>query len=199
MDPRDAADMLALLPGAPVLFIAAYDIDWNARLSPWPAKRCFRGGEDFAGGAAELLKEVPASVARAEAESGASGLARAVMGYSLSGLFALYALMESDIFSMAASVSGSLWYEGFPAYLAAKGALPPGRRVYLSLGDLEEKARSPVLARVGEGTRRAADILRAGGAAVYFTYNPGNHFAHAAKRAADALGWLISQNQPDPS
>ncbi len=38
---------------------------------------------------------------------------RGIAGYSLAGLFALWAVYQTGLFDRAASVSGSLWFDGF--------------------------------------------------------------------------------------
>ena len=85
--------------GLPAL-IAIDGIDWNRDLSPWPAEKSFRGGEDFGGGAPEFLKrfiqlieETEAHILREPEYSILNKTVhRAVAGYSLAGLFALFAI-----------------------------------------------------------------------------------------------------------
>lgn len=42
-----------------------------------------------------------------------------IAGYSLAGLFALYALYKTDVFTRVASMSGSLWFPGIMGIPAA--------------------------------------------------------------------------------
>ena len=42
-----------------------------------------------------------------------------IAGYSLAGLFALYALYKTDAFTRVASMSGSLWFPGIMGIPAA--------------------------------------------------------------------------------
>ena len=44
---------------------------------------------------------------------------RGLAGYSLAGLFALYALYQTDVFARAASMSGSFWFEGIMEYVCS--------------------------------------------------------------------------------
>ncbi len=93
--------------------------DWDGALSPWPAEKIFRGGRDFSGGAGETLSFLERELLPALTESlGRAGEAPWLAGYSLAGLFALWALFESDSFAGALSASGSLWYPGFADYAA---------------------------------------------------------------------------------
>ena len=188
MQPEEAEALFTLLPDGAALF-AADDYDWNADLSPWAASACFRGGEDFAGNALQRLEWLLRAAPFAEA--GLSDAPRAVLGYSLAGLFALWAAARCDIFDAVASVSGSLWFDGFDDYLAAHAQHFAGKKVYLSLGDREAKTRNPRLACVQEKTEAARDLLSSAGAYSIFELNPGNHFAEPTARCARAAAWLM--------
>ena len=59
---------------------------------------------------------------------------RGIAGYSLAGLFAVYALYRTDVFARAASVSGSLWFPGFREYVFSHTPLCRPDCVYFSLG-----------------------------------------------------------------
>lgn len=190
MQPEEAEALFALLPDGAALF-AADDYDWNADLSPWAAPACFRGGEGFAGNAPQRLKWLLQAVPFVE--EGLSDAPRAVLGYSLAGLFALWAAAQCDLFNMTASVSGSLWFDGFDDYLAAHANRFAGKKVYLSLGDREAKTRNPRLACVQERTEAARELLSAAGAYSIFELNPGNHFAEPAARCARAAAWLMQE------
>ena len=76
-----------------------------------------------------------------EARLGFSPVSRAIAGYSLAGLFALWAVFQTDVFDRAASVSGSLWYDGFTDYINSSVSPSGLRQIYLSLGDREKNAR----------------------------------------------------------
>lgn len=159
--------------------------DWNRSLSPWPAPRVFRGGEDFAGEADDALAELTACLRDALPEDRDCWIA----GYSLAGLFALYSLYRADRFSGAVCCSGSLWYPGF-ADFAAAGAMPGRPRgVYLSLGDREPFTRNPVMRTVQPCTERVARTLRERGIDCVFEWNEGNHFQEPERRLARGIAW----------
>lgn len=69
-------------------------------------------------------------------------------GYSLAGLFALWAAYQTDVFSDVAAASPSMWFPGFTGYMEEHDI--KSRMVYLSLGDKEPKACNPVMATVGK-------------------------------------------------
>ena len=52
----DADSVQALaeqLSGQKLVLVTVSGMDWEKELSPWPAPRAFRGGQDFGGGADE--------------------------------------------------------------------------------------------------------------------------------------------------
>ena len=143
--------------------------DWNRDLSPWPAQRVFKKGEDFAGGADETIDELLQLL-----ESYRNRYRTiAITGYSLAGLFALYACTKTDVFDCCLSVSGSLWYPGWTEYLQNHPV--HCRRVYLSLGDTEKNTRNPLMAQVEDNTRKTEELLKEY-TEVILEMNPGNHF-----------------------
>lgn len=62
-------------------------------------------------------------------------------GYSLAGLFALWAAYECDTFSGIACCSGSLWFKNWDIYMR-EHTLKRKCSVYLSLGGKEEKTKN---------------------------------------------------------
>ncbi len=177
--------------------LVAVEADWNADLSPWPMERVFAKGEDFTGhGEAflqRLLEEaVPAAEAQIRKESYLPDAARrGLIGYSLGGLFALWASTKTDFFSLIGSMSGSLWYEGFLEHLRQHPLCPGVEKVYLSLGEEESAGRHPVLRTVGDATETAREMLREQGIPTTLQWNEGNHFFEAAQRTARGVKWLL--------
>ena len=82
--------------------------DWNKDLSPWPAPAVF-GNEDFGEGAAETLAFLLNNVVPAGKAPGAKTF---LGGYSLAGLFALWAGYRTDRFDGIAAASPSIWFPG---------------------------------------------------------------------------------------
>ena len=162
--------------------LIAVGVEWNRDLSPWSAPSVF-GNEPFGDGAPYLLENILNLCADTEKTY-------YLGGYSLAGLFALWAAYRTGIFSGVASVSGSLWFPGFDAYMAER-EIQTGS-VYLSLGDREEKAKNPVMASVGERTRQAYALLRERGIHCTLERNPGNHFKEPDLRTAKAFAWLLN-------
>ena len=159
--------------------------DWNKDLSPWPAPAVF-GNEDFGEGAAETLAFLLNNVVPAGKAPGAKTF---LGGYSLAGLFALWAGFQTDRFDGIAAASPSIWLPGFVEYMRGNKMRP--RAVYLSLGDREERTRNPVMSQVGNAIRQGCDVLQAAGVECVLEWNKGNHFKDADLRTAKAFAWLM--------
>ena len=124
--------------------------DWNNDLSPWEAPAVF-GKESFGSGASEMLGRLLGLC-----DDGSK--IYYIGGYSLAGLFALWAAYQTDVFKGVAAASPSVWFPGFAEYMKKNEIRTD--TVYLSLGDREEKARNPVMATVGDRIREAHVLLK---------------------------------------
>ncbi len=155
--------------------------DWNQDLSPWKAPAVF-GNEDFGDGAQETLAKVLA-------ETGDPAKTYYIGGYSLAGLFALWAVYQTDRFRGAAAASPSMWFPGFVKYMGENPVRAD--KVYLSLGDREEKTRNQVMAAVGDCIRAGYETLRGQGVTSALEWNRGNHFKDPDLRTAAAFAWLL--------
>ena len=163
--------------------------DWNDDFTPWPTPSVFRGRADFGGDADAFLKRLTEDILpEAEAALPVAPKRRMLAGYSLAGLFAMYAA-GMGAFDEAASVSGSMWYESFLPWLEKAPAAP--RRAYFSVGEREKEGRNHAFRTIEDCTRRAAEILHARGAQTIFERNPGGHFDDPTGRMARAIEWLI--------
>ena len=113
-------------------------------------------------------------------------------GYSLAGLFALWAAYREDSFEGVAAASQSVWFPGFVDKAERERILT--KKVYLSLGNKEEKTKNPTMAQVGNCIRKQQELLAAQGINTILEWNPGNHFQHSDERTAKGFAWLINQN-----
>ncbi len=174
-------------------FAAIGGLRWEDEMSPWECPPIFRGEPPFTGGAdaylALLTQEIlPGILSRLSAAPAYLALA----GYSLAGLFAVYASYRTDLFSRIASASGSFWFPGFPEFAANHEPERTPDRVYFSLGDQEAKSRNRILRTVEDHTRALRERLERAGAKTVFARNPGNHFRDAPKRMAKGIAWILS-------
>lgn len=180
------------MTGADFALAAVGSIDWEEDLTPWPAPSLEKGHPLRGGGADAYVDQLascilPRVVERLEGPPAWVGLA----GYSLGGLFALYAPFRTDAFARVASASGSLWYPGFVDFALSHEPLRRPDAVYLSLGDRESRTRNPMLRGVEDETRRLAAFLVEGGVPSAFELNPGGHFNDENRRLARAIAWML--------
>lgn len=112
-------------------------------------------------------------------------------GYSLGGLFALWAARQSAAFCAVAAASPSLWIKGWTDY-ADNNSLN-ARLAYVSLGDREEHCRNQRMARIGDCVRHEHLTLanQIGSSATTLEWNNGGHFGEEAERTAKAFAWCI--------
>lgn len=168
-------------------------LDWNHDMAPWDAPPVFANGVPCTGGADDYLHLLthtllPAAEEHLEEVPCWRGLA----GYSLSGLFALYALYGTDLFARAACMSGSFWFPGFRDYLLTHRFQRVPDRLYFSLGDKEDRTRNPVLQTVRENTEAIYSRYKHAGIRCFFQLNPGNHAHQVAQRTAAGIAWLLN-------
>ncbi|WP_169784458.1 alpha/beta hydrolase [Campylobacter curvus] len=174
--------------------VAIGDLNWDHDMSPWSMPPLFKGDAPCTGGADEYLRLLTEQIApRAEElvkrRAAWSGLA----GYSLAGLFALYALYQSPFFSRIASVSGSLWFANFKDFALTREMKAAPECVYFSLGDKERMAKNPMLQSVQENTEQIARFYAHSGIQTTFELNDGNHFQNAIQRTAAGIAWLLGR------
>jgi len=164
-------------------YLLAIKIDkWNDQLSPWPAPALF-GKDNFGEGAKDTLEEILSLCADKDKTY-------IIGGYSLAGLFALWAAYQTDVFHAVAAASPSIWFLGFVDYM--KNSEIKADKIYLSLGDKEEKTRNPVMASVGDCIREANVLLQKKGITTVLEWNQGNHFKDSDIRTAKAFAWVLN-------
>ena len=114
-----------------------------------------------------------------------------IAGYSLAGLFALWAAAQADSpFERVISCSGSLWYPGVLKAIA----LPPERAlrsVYLSVGAKEKNSGPKMFREVERCTREAYE--RYLDCAKTLVINPGGHFHQVTERFHQGIAWTLQE------
>ena len=178
----------------PFTLVTVSDLAWNHDMAPWDSPAAFKKGAPFTGGADDYLRQlVEEIIPEAEKELPGPPAWRGIAGYSLAGLFALYAVYQTDVFSRVGCMSGSLWFPGFKEYIFSH---EPKRRpdcIYFSLGDREDKTRNPALKTVQENTEEIQTFYQNKGIDTVFQLNPGNHFVQGIERTAAGIQWLLNR------
>ena len=179
---------------SPFTLVTISNLDWNHDMAPWDSPAAFKKGEPFTSGADDYLRLlVEEIISRAEKELPVPPAWRGIAGYSLAGLFALYAIYQTDVFSRVGCMSGSLWFPGFKEYVLSHEPKRWPDCIYFSLGDKEAKTRNPVLKTVQEKTEEIQTFYQNKGIDTVFRLNPGNHFVQGIERTVAGIHWLLSR------
>lgn len=165
--------------GGPFHLIAVCPSSWNDDLTPWKAKAIFKG-PDFGGKADEFLSVLDAVIEELK-DVPVSSLA--IAGYSLAGLFAVYAAYKRDCFDAVLSGSGSFWYPDFVSFCKANDLSSKLSYASFSLGKKEPNAKG-MMSVVGEKTEELVEYLSGLGIQTSFVWNEGGHFNEPEKRMA---------------
>ncbi len=172
--------------------VAIVGLDWNSEMPPWDIPPISANSEPFTGGADEYIKLLTERIVP-KAESFAEKISlRGIAGYSLAGLFAVYSLYRTDIFSRAASVSGSLWFPRFKEFVFENEMKKLPDLLYFSVGDKEAKTRNKYMKTVRENTEAIEKFYHEKGINTCFELNRGDHFQNAAERTANGVERLLS-------
>ena len=192
---------------------------WEENFSPWCAPRVFAKGPNFGDGAQKTLDTLINQVIPwAESELAESPAYRMLVGYSLAGLFSLWAGVTqagvspqvargmspqvscgsqldapAPTFQRIGAVSGSFWFPGLLDYVDQQlsGGVVGLTHAYLSLGDREARTPNPQIMHVRENAELLASKLESAGITSTFELNRGNHFQNVEGRMQKALDWLV--------
>ena len=191
---------------------------WEENFSPWCAPRVFAKGPNFGDGAQKTLDTLINQVIPwAESELSEPPAYRVLVGYSLAGLFSLWAGVSPQLSDAAApqvargvargsqldapattfqrigAVSGSFWFPGLLDYVDQQlnGGVVGLTHAYLSLGDREARTPNPQIMHVRENAELLASKLESAGITSTFELNRGNHFQNVEGRMQKALDWLV--------
>ncbi len=186
---------------------------WEENFSPWCAPRVFAKGPNFGDGAQKTLDTLINHVIPwTESELTDPPTYRVLVGYSLAGLFSLWAGVSQQVargcqhdataphvdapaatFQRIGAVSGSFWFPGLLDYVDQQlsGGVVGLTHVYLSLGDREARTPNPQIMHVRENAELLASKLESAGITSMFELNRGNHFQNVEGRVQKALNWLL--------
>ena len=189
-------EVAAIAQGAahPFLFAAVPVESWNDALSPWEAPAVW-GKQGFGGKAGNTLRFLTEQVIPSlKQQLNLPENVKIILGgYSLAGLFALWASTQTKLFYGVAAASPSVW---FPGWMEFEQRHPmQAQHIYLSLGDKEEHTKNAVMAAVGDNIRTLHSRLIERGADCALEWNSGGHFKNADLRTAKAFRWAMEENR----
>ena len=191
-DGEDVYQALQNMGCTSINLLVVGNIDWNHDMSPWYMPSIYSKEKSFSGGADEYLKLLIDEILLKakeliEGEPEFIGIA----GYSLAGLFAVYAMYKTDVFDRVACMSGSLWFSDFIEYCKRNEYKRLPDKIYFSLGDKEANTRNPVLKTVQDKTIELSEYFKILGSEVIFELNPGNHFTDTILRSAKGIKAIL--------
>lgn len=185
-------DTCMKLPCSDFSLAAISNLDWNHDMSPWPVPPLDASDVPCTGGADAYLKLLTEKIVpEVEGSLGTKPAFSALAGYSLAGLFAVYSVYKTDVFTRIASASGSFWFPDFTDFVKEQPMKAKPEKLYLSLGDKESHTRNPILATVEERTERLYGWYKERGIDTVFVHNQGNHFKEPAQRMAQGIQWIL--------
>ena len=191
---------------------------WEENFSPWCAPRVFAKGPNFGDGAQKTLDTlIDQVIPWTESELTEPPAYRVLVGYSLAGLFSLWAGVSQQVacgcqpddapsqpgaphvdasvatFQRIGAVSGSFWFPGLLDYVDQQlsGGAVGLTHAYLSLGDREARTPNPQIMHVRENAELLASKLESARITSTFELNRGNHFQNVEGRMQKALDWLV--------
>ena len=168
--------------------------DWNSELTPWEMP-LLRGKGNFGDGATRTLEFIKNELIPALSEytnTENKEIKYILGGYSLAGLFSLWSGYQTDIFEGIAAVSPSVWYKKWIEYVETEKTL--SEKIYLSLGDTEEKTKHQILSKIGDNIRKQHEILeKSENVKTVLEWNEGNHFKNPDIRAAKGFLWVMNK------
>lgn len=193
-DPECFFDLDVIAPYCDCSIVQVCVDNWDVSLTPWPAAPTSQD-DNFQGHGPQTLDALVHSwIPRIEAAASISPSARGIAGYSLAGLFSLYAFECEPAFSCVGSGSASLWYSEWCERLRNKMPAKQGGYAYLTLGSKEKRAGNPALRVVERATHETIDILQSRGTQVDFKLTTGGHFQYVDDRMTAVMNhvdaWL---------
>ena len=185
------AQQIAALTSVPFVLVAIELEDWMVDLMPWADGNISRDPEAGKRGQDTLDYVLTSLVPELKHRFGP--LPMILGGYSLGGLFALWASAQTDCFKAIAAASPSVWIHDWMLY--ARKHVPMAGHIYLSLGDREEHVKNQAIARVGDNIRAQYELLKVqlGPESCTLVWEEGGHFADNAARLARAFVWCINE------
>ena len=185
------SEVTAIAQSAQHFLFAAIPVEsWNDELSPWEAPAVW-GKESFGGKAGDALRFLTEwGIPTLKQQYPLPENVKIILGgYSLAGLFALWTSTQTALFSGVAAASPSVW---FPGWMEFEQQHPiQAQRIYLSLGDREERTRNATMAAVGDNIRALHRELAGRSKDCTLEWNNGGHFKDADLRTARAFRWAM--------
>ena len=188
-------EVAAIAQSAHQFLFAAIPVEnWNDALSPWKSPAVW-GKQGFGGNAADTLRFLTEQIIPSLKQQYPlpENVKIILGGYSLAGLFALWASTQANLFCGIAAASPSVWFPGWMEFEQQR--LIQTQHIYLSLGDKEEHTKNAVMAAVGDNIRTLHSRLTERSIDCTLEWNSGGHFKDADLRTARAFQWVMEESR----
>lgn len=176
----------------PFNLLSISDLRWDEELSPWPEPPIVDSQDHFTGEADQLIRQLEEDIipwALSKLQDHPEKMI--IGGYSMGGLFSVYAPYKTVLFDQIICVSGSLWYPDFCSWAMAHQYLRKPESIYYSLGTQETSVRNPYLQKTGEVMEELSLHDQHQGIETVFEWNQGNHFHQPIQRIVKGIIWTL--------
>ncbi len=176
----------------PFILVEITNINWNNELSPW----YYKDNNTIYDGNANIYLNELINIIIPKINNYINSLNinityYSLIGYSLAGLFALYASYNTNIFTSIASISGSLWYPNIINYIKNNNISTNINKIYFSLGNKENKIKNSIMSKVRDNTIIIEQYINNLHINTIYEENEGNHFNNIDTRIYKAIKWLL--------
>lgn len=175
--------------------VSISDLAWDEVLSPWPEPPVVTPDDNFTGGAKEYsswLDTILLPYARNELPAVRETI---IAGYSMGGLFAVYAPYISKSYDKCICASGSVWFPGFLKFAKSTPFERRPQAVYFSLGNKETHSNIEALTTTKNVMLDLEAFYKSEGVLSTFEENSGNHYTDVPARMAKSFAWTIRAGQ----
>lgn len=183
----------------PFHLVSITGLRWDEELSPWAHDPIVSKNDHFTGEADHYVRCMTDKIIPFIEDEINPPTCRIIAGYSMGGLFTLYAPYITDAFTGSVSASGSVWYPEFVSYAKEHDFLQRPEAIYLSLGDLESRAKNPFLSQAENCMKELYSLYQRKAIKSVFELNPGNHFRDVPYRLAKGITWMLITVTPSSS
>ena len=175
----------------PFHLVTITKLRWDEEMSPWAHEPVVSKNDKFTGGADTYMKCLTKIIIPYVESILGQSQRRIIAGYSMAGLFALYAPYITDAFDAVVSASGSVWYPEFVSFVETHEFIKPPTAIYLSLGDLESRTKNKYLRKTDSCVKTLNEIYAQKAIHSIYELNPGNHFTDVPLRLAKGIVWVL--------
>ncbi len=172
--------------------------DMKSDTIPWDATDPLDSSIKYRSSADSLIKSITERVIpTVEGDNGLEPEYRVLAGYSFGGLFAMYALFRTGIFSRVACVSSAFWYPGIEIFedTAMMDRIPD--KAYFSLKKSATVGGNPISIRAEVNTASIARACHNAGTETRLDLSGAEHYYDPLVRIGKGIAWVLEPRKCD--